>query len=68
MLAVNPSGAGTPFSTMKILAMPLKVMFAFGVPRSSPNFGDGSRSTPHMDRVFGALGLKVLAGVDEVIE
>jgi hypothetical protein len=31
MLAVNPSGAGTPFSTMKVLAMPLEVMIAFGV-------------------------------------
>ena len=31
MLAVNPSGANTPFSTMKVLAMPLEVMIAFGV-------------------------------------
>jgi hypothetical protein len=45
MLAVNPSGAGTPFSTMKVL--PLEVMIAFGVLRKFPNFGDGSRSTPH---------------------
>ena len=57
MLAVNPSGAGTPFSTMKVL--PLEVMIAFGVLRKFPNFGDGSRSTPHRDRVIGALGLKV---------
>jgi hypothetical protein len=57
MLAVNPSGAGTPFSTMKVL--PLEVMIAFGVLRKFANFGDGSRSTPHRDRVIGALGLKV---------
>jgi hypothetical protein len=34
--------------------------------------GDGSRSTPHRDRVIGALGLKVRpmlpARADEVIE
>jgi hypothetical protein len=30
MLAVNPSGAGTPFSTMKVLAMPLEVMVLSG--------------------------------------
>jgi len=57
MLAVNPSGAGPPFSTMKVL--PLEVMIAFGVLRKFPNFGDRSRSTPHRDRVIGALGLKV---------
>ena len=70
MLAVNPSGAGTPFSTMKVL--PLEVMIAFGMLRKFPNFGDGSRSTPHRDRVIGALGLKVppmlLARAVEVIE
>jgi hypothetical protein len=46
-----------PFSTMKVL--PPEVMIAFGVLRKFTNFGDGSRSTPHRDRVFGALGLKV---------
>jgi hypothetical protein len=40
MLAVNPSGAGTPFSTMKVLAMPLEVMIAFGVRKDPSSSGN----------------------------
>ena len=69
MLAVNPSGAGTPFSTMKVL--PLEVMIAFGALRKFPNFGDGSRSTPHRIASLARSGLRcpmLLARADEVIE